>query len=149
MESSSKDIHDVDLKLNSLSKDVEQIDRLCLKVTESIEKLQEVNSTLTKILVLHEEKHEQRQKNEDQFRIELKELNVKINNIYKDVIEKIDAMDKENLKRINGESLAKINKENLPIIELSKIHWMMLGGALTLGWLLSNVNLEGLAPLFK
>lgn len=141
MGNSSVDIHEIDLKINSLSKDFEQIDRLCLKLTESIEKLQEVNISLTKIVVLHEEKHEQHQKNTDRNIVDLREIEHQIDAINRDIVTKFNLFEREHL--------AKINRENQPNLEISKFHWMLLGGALTLGWLLSNVNLVGLASLFK
>ena len=48
-------IHDVELKIGLLGKDVEQTDRLCEKLSESIEKLQEVNVNIMRMITLHEQ----------------------------------------------------------------------------------------------
>ena len=52
-------IHDLEMKVGLLGKDVEQTDRLCEKLSESIEKLQEVNVNILRMITLHEQRHEQ------------------------------------------------------------------------------------------
>ena len=43
-------LYDIEMKVGLLGKDVEQTDRLCEKLSESIEKLQEVNANLLRMI---------------------------------------------------------------------------------------------------
>ena len=61
-------IHEVELKIGLLGKDVEQTDRLCEKLSESIEKLQEVNVNIMRMITLHEQRHEQHEKVEEEVK---------------------------------------------------------------------------------
>lgn len=151
MTESSHDLHDVDLKMNSMGKDIEQIDRLCYKLTESIEKLQDVNVSLTKMITLHEEKLDQRIRIEEQTRSDLRDIHMRITNITRELVDKIDKIEIEILEKLNkiteNPSSKKIFFDNNN--DITKFHWMILGAALFAGWMIGNVNLVELSHLFK
>jgi hypothetical protein len=43
-------MHDIELKVKLLEKDIQQTDRLCDKLSESIEKIQEMNATMIRMI---------------------------------------------------------------------------------------------------
>ena len=71
-------IHDLEMKVGLLGKDVEQTDRLCEKLSESIEKLQEVNVNILRMITLHEQRHEQHEKVESDLKEDIKDLHDRI-----------------------------------------------------------------------
>ena len=52
-------INNLKLDVELLKKDVEQFDTLCDRITQSIEKIQDVNQNLIKMISLHEQRHDQ------------------------------------------------------------------------------------------
>ena len=137
-------IHDVELKIGLLGKDVEQTDRLCSKLSESIEKLQEVNVNIMRMITLHEQRHEQHEKVEKEVKDDIKDLHDRIDQVERHISERIDAL--------RNDLMAHRKEDNVignTLKEIDKYKWMILGAAIAVGWIIGNVNLGVLGPLFK
>ena len=137
-------IHDVELKIGLLGKDVEQTDRLCSKLSESIEKLQEVNVNIMRMITLHEQRHEQHEKVEKEVKDDIKDLHDRIDQVERHISERIDAL--------RTDLMAHRKEDNVignTLKEIDKYKWMILGAAIAIGWIIGNVNLGVLGTLFK
>ena len=137
-------IHDVELKIGLLGKDVEQTDRLCEKLSESIEKLQEVNVNIMRMITLHEQRHEQHEKVEKEVKDDIKDLHDRIDQVERHISERIDAL--------RNDLMAHRKEDNVignTLKEIDKYKWMILGAAIAVGWIIGNVNLGVLGTLFK
>ena len=87
-------LHDVELKVGLLQKDVELNDRLCNKLSESIEKIQELNVNLMQMIRLHEQRHEQHENTEADLKDDIKELHSRITTVNRELHEKIDQVER-------------------------------------------------------
>ena len=137
-------LHDVELKVGLLGKDVEQTDRLCSKLSESIEKLQEVNVNIMRMITLHEQRHEQHEKVEKEVKDDIKDLHDRIDQVERHISERIDAL--------RNDLMANRKEDNVignTLKEIDKYKWMILGAAIAIGWIIGNVNLGVLGTLFK
>jgi predicted nucleic acid-binding Zn-ribbon protein len=137
-------LHDVELKVGLLGKDVEQTDRLCSKLSESIEKLQEVNVNIMRMITLHEQRHEQHEKVEKEVKDDIKDLHDRIDQVERHISERIDAL--------RNDLMAHRKEDNVignTLKEIDKYKWMILGAAIAIGWIIGNVNLGVLGTLFK
>jgi DNA-binding ferritin-like protein len=137
-------IHEVELKIGLLGKDVEQTDRLCEKLSESIEKLQEVNVNILRMITLHEQRHEQHEKVESDLKEDIKDLHDRIDQVERHISERIDAL--------RNDLMAHRKEDNVignTLKEIDKYKWMILGAAIAIGWIIGNVNLGVLGTLFK
>lgn len=137
-------IHEVELKIGLLGKDVEQTDRLCEKLSESIEKLQEVNVNIMRMITLHEQRHEQHEKVEKEVKDDIKDLHDRIDQVERHISERIDAL--------RNDLMAHRKEDNVignTLKEIDKYKWMILGAAIAVGWIIGNVNLGVLGTLFK
>ena len=137
-------IHEVELKIGLLGKDVEQTDRLCSKLSESIEKLQEVNVNIMRMITLHEQRHEQHEKVEKEVKDDIKDLHDRIDQVERHISERIDAL--------RNDLMAHPKEDNVignTLKEIDKYKWMILGAAIAIGWIIGNVNLGVLGTLFK
>jgi predicted nucleic acid-binding Zn-ribbon protein len=137
-------LHDIDLKVGLLGKDVEQTDRLCSKLSESIEKLQEVNVNIMRMITLHEQRHEQHEKVEKEVKDDIKDLHDRIDQVERHISERIDAL--------RNDLMAHRKEDNVignTLKEIDKYKWMILGAAIAIGWIIGNVNLGVLGTLFK
>ena len=137
-------LHDIELKVGLLGKDVEQTDRLCSKLSESIEKLQEVNVNIMRMITLHEQRHEQHEKVEKEVKDDIKDLHDRIDQVERHISERIDAL--------RTDLMAHRKEDNVignTLKEIDKYKWMILGAAIAIGWIIGNVNLGVLGTLFK
>ena len=127
-----------------IGKDVEQTDRLCSKLSESIEKLQEVNVNIMRMITLHEQRHEQHEKVEKEVKDDIKDLHDRIDQVERHISERIDAL--------RNDLMAHRKEDNVignTLKEIDKYKWMILGAAIAVGWIIGNVNLGVLGTLFK
>lgn len=137
-------LHDIEMTVGLLGKDVEQTDRLCLKLSESIEKLQEVNVSILRMITLHEQRHEQHEKVETDLKEDIKDLHDRIDQVERHISERIDAL---RVDLINHKKNDNVIGNTLK--EIDRYKWMILGAALAVGWIIGNVNLGVLGTLFK
>lgn len=149
-------LHQMEMKVSLLEKDVKQSDRLCERLSESVEKLNEVNLSLTRMITLHEQRHEQHDRVETELKEDIKELHSRITTVTRELHDKIDDVERSISEKIDNLRMEIIrheeqDKSKLPDIlrEIDKYKWMILGAAIAVGWIIGNVNLGVLGTLFK
>jgi chromosome segregation ATPase len=145
-----QEINEVKLKVGLLSKDVEHNNLLCDKLSESIEKIQEMNMNLIKMIALHENKHEQHEKVEDDLKQDYKELHSRITTINREIHDRIDQVERHITERIDAlrsdlvvhkaEDKDKVGER---IAEIEKWKWMIAGGIAISAWFLGQLDLIG------
>ena len=149
-------LHDVELKVGLLSKDVELTDRLCSKLSESIEKIQEVNVNILRMITLHEQRHEQHEKVENELKDDIKELHSRITTVNRELHERMDQVEKHITQRLDAirSDLANHKRQDTSRIteilgEIDKYKWMILGGAIVIGWIIGHLDLTMVGKLLK
>jgi predicted nucleic acid-binding Zn-ribbon protein len=138
-------VHELELKVGLLGKDVEQTDRLCEKLSESIAKIQELNVNLMQMITLHEQRHEQHEKVETDLKDDIRDLHDRIDQVERHISARIDAL-RNDLMNHKQQDRGRIPDM---LAEIEKYKWMILGGALALGWLIGHVDLTMLGKLLK
>ena len=138
-------LYDIEMKVGLLGKDVEQTDRLCEKLSESIAKIQELNVNLMQMITLHEQRHEQHEKVEAEVKNDIKDLHDRIDQVERHISARIDAL-RNDLMNHKQQDKGRIPEM---LVEIEQYMWMILGGALALGWLIGNVDLTMLGKLLK
>jgi chromosome segregation ATPase len=139
-------IHEVELKIGLLGKDVEQTDRLCEKLSESIEKLQEVNVNIMRMITLHEQRHEQHEKVEEEVKNDIRDLHDRIDQVERHISERIDALRIDLIKHKDDDAGTKLPQI---LSEIDKYKFAIVAVAVSVGWILGNVNLGVLGTLIK
>ena len=139
-------IHEVELKIGLLGKDVEQTDRLCEKLSESIEKLQEVNVNIMRMITLHEQRHEQHEKVDEEVKNDIRDLHDRIDQVERHISERIDALRIDLIKHKNDDAGTKLPQV---LSEIDKYKFAIVAVAISVGWILGNVNLGVLGTLIK
>ena len=149
-------LHEVELKVGLLQKDVELNDRLCNKLSESITKIQELNVNILQMITLHEQRHEQHEKVEADLKDDIKELHSRITTVNREIHERIDQVERHITERLDAirSDLANHKRQDEPKVthilkEMDRYKWMILGAAISVGWILGNVNLGVLGTLIK
>lgn len=138
-------VHELEMKVGLLGKDVEQTDRLCEKLSESIAKIQELNVNIMQMITLHEQRHEQHEKVETDLKEDIKDLHDRIDQVERHISARIDALRNDLINHKQQD------KGRLPemLAEIDKYKWMILGAAISIGWIIGHVDLTVLGTLFK
>jgi chromosome segregation ATPase len=151
-----QDLNDLKLDIGLLTKDVEQTNRLCEKLSESIEKLQEVNVNILRMITLHEQRHDQHEKSENEMKEDIKELHSRITTVTRELHERIDQVEHHITSRIDDlrSDLLNHKKEDKKTIltELSEIErwkWIILGAVMSSGFLLGKLELSSILSFIK
>lgn len=139
-------IHELELRVGLLGKDVEQTDRLCEKLSESIAKIQELNVNIMQMITLHEQRHEQHEKVENNLKEDIKDLHDRIDQVERHISARIDALRVDLLQHKKEDNGTKIKDI---VQEIDKYKFAIIAVAVCIGWIIGNVNLGVLGTLFK
>lgn len=143
-------INNLKLDVELLKKDVEQFDTICDRITASIEKLQEANQNLVKMISLHEQRHDQHEKVEDDLDDDVKDLHSRITTQNREIHERIDQVEHHITQRIDElrSDLIKHKQEDRnPFVkwaDIDKVKWFLVGVVLAIGFLLGKINIFSL-----
>ena len=151
-----QEVQDLKLNIGLLKKDVEQTDELCHKLSESLSKIQELNVNLMQMITLHEQRHEQHEKAEQDLKDDIKELHSRITTVSREINDRIDQVEQHITNRIDDlrSDLIKHKQQDKKTIltelsEVEKWKWMILGGVLMAGFLLGKLQLSTVLPYLK
>ena len=139
-------INDVKLQVSLLEKDVQLAAKLSEKISESIEKIQEMNLNLVKMISIHEQRHSQHERIEDDLKGDIKEIRKEIQDRFDQVenhiTDRIDALRNELIqsKKPNGEENRKLSDK---INDIEHWRWMIAGGLILAGWVIGNLDVLG------
>jgi chromosome segregation ATPase len=153
------DINDIKLQVGLLKRDNEMVMGITNKLSESIDKIQEMNSNLLRMISLHDQKHDNHIRTETELKEDIKDLHSRISTVNRELLDKIDEVEKhlaskldllrvelkqhednESEKRSNGPSLSQ---------EIEKYKFAIIAIAVTLGWIIGNIDLALLGKFFK
>jgi hypothetical protein len=128
------DSTDLKVEIKGLKKDIEMSNNLNSRLDTAIEKLTDVSTSIKQMLAVHEEKI-QRQEQIDEIIFEkLKERAGEIDAVHKDLTKEIQQVEKRlliEMKQIKLDIGARVGI-------LEKYKWLIMGGAIVVGWILSN-----------
>jgi len=144
------------MKVGLLEKDIQQTNHVYEKLSESIEKIQEMNDTMIRMITIHEQRHEHHAKAEEDLKEDIKELHSRITTVSRELHERIDQVERHITERLDDLRIELIkhakndpNRLSNTLQEIDRYKWMILGGAIALGWLFGNINLGALGTLIK
>lgn len=151
---SEENLNDIKLEVELIKKDIAQFDVLCDKVTNSIEKMQDVNHNLLKMISLHEQRHEQHEKVEDDIEEDVKDLHSRITSISREIHDRIDQVEHHITERIDDlkSDLIKHKQDDgfkFKIPEFEKLKWLIMGAILVFGILLGKFDIFTLFSVIK
>jgi DNA anti-recombination protein RmuC len=158
---------DIRLQVGLMERDVQLNREMINKLSEGIEKTQEMNVNLVKMIALHEQRHEQHEEMEDEFDEDVKELHSRITTTTRETHDKIETTKRElfaRLDSIHSELLEHIVSRTAVISksdekkakteadealkDLTRWKYMLMGALLIIGWLLAHIKWEQLIRLF-
>jgi len=133
-----QEVQDIKLQIGLMQKDIYQTSVLCERLSNSIEKIQELSQNLFQMIKLQEQKHEQHDKAETEIKGDIKDLHDRIDQVERHISQRIDDLRSDLIKHKKEEETHNIADV---LKEIEKYKWIILGAVLILGWLIGNIDL--------
>ena len=125
---------DIRVQLESLTKDIENINNIQGRLDTAIDKLTDVSTSIKSMLAVHEEKISRAEQTDEVIFTKLRERQNEIDSGYRDLQREMDQVEKRLLNEIR--SLRNDIGSRVGVLE--KYRWIILGGFLAIGWILSK-----------
>jgi len=125
---------DVKVQITGLKKDIENMTNLNLRLDTAIEKLTDVSTCIKQMLAVHEEKISRQEQIDDIIFEKLKDRAGEIDNVHKELSKEIQQVEKKLLLEIRQMKLDIGGRVGI----LEKYKWLVLGGAIVIGWVFST-----------
>ena len=125
---------DIKVQLESLRKDIESVNSINNRLDTAIDKLTDVSTSIKSMLAVHEEKIQQQEKLDEIIFNKLKDREDEIDSVYRDLQREINLIE----KRLINEIKSLRNDVGPRIGVLEKWRWLIIGGAIVVGWVLSK-----------
>ena len=125
---------DIKIQLESLRKDIESVNSINNRLDTAIDKLTDVSTSIKQMLAVHEEKIQRQEQIDEVIFTKLKDRADEIDNVYRDLQREINQTEKRLLIEIK--SLKNDIGSRVGVLE--KWRWLILGGAIVIGWVLSK-----------
>ena len=125
---------DLKVQLEGLKKDVENVNNLNERLDTAIQKLTDVSTSIKSMLAVHEEKISRQEQIDDIIFGKLKERENEIDKVHRDLTKEIQQTEKRLLLEIKQ---LKVDI-GVRVGTLEKYKWLILGGAIVIGWILSS-----------
>ena len=125
---------DIKVQLAGLKKDIENVNTLNSRLDLAIEKLTDVSTSIKQMLAVHEEKISRQEQIDEIIFEKLKERAGEIDTVHKELSKEIQQVEKKLLLEIRQMKLDIGGRVGI----LEKYKWLVLGGAIVIGWILST-----------
>ena len=125
---------EIRVQLESLTKDIENINNIQGRLDTAIDKLTDVSTCVKSMLAVHEEKIQRSEQTDEVIFTKLRERQNEIDSGYRDLQREMDQVE----KRLLNEIKALRNDIGSRVGVLEKYRWIIIGGFLAIGWILSK-----------
>ena len=128
------DTTDIKVDIESLKKDIENMNTINGRIDTAIDKLTDVSTSIKSMLAVHEEKIARQEKIDEVIFDKLKDRADEISDVYREL--KRDGEMSEKRLLIEIKSLKNDIGTRVGVLERYK--WLILGGAIVIGWIMSK-----------
>ena len=125
---------DLKVELAKVKKDIENVNSLNGRIDNAIEKLTDVSTSIKQMLAVHEEKIARQEQIDEVIFEKLKERSGEIDTVHRELSKEIQHLEKRLLVEIKTIKLDFGARVGM----LEKYRWLILGGAIVIGWILST-----------
>ena len=129
-----ENITDIKIQLESLRKEVENVNTINSRIDTAIDKLTDVSTSIKSMLAVHEEKISQQEKIDEVIFNKIRERADEIERVNRELTDHINLTE----KRLLNEIKSLRNDIGDRVGTLEKYKWLILGGFISVGWILSK-----------
>ena len=128
------DTTEIKVDIESLRKDIENVNTINGRIDTAIDKLTDVSTSIKSMLAVHEEKITRQEKIDEIIFEKLKERADEISDVYRELKKDVEMSEKRLLIEIKSLK----NDIGARVGVLEKYRWIIIGGAIVIGWILSK-----------
>ena len=128
------DTTDIKVDIESLRKDIENMNTIHNRLDTAIDKLTDVSTSIKSMLAVHEEKIARQEKIDEIIFEKLKDRADEISDVYRELKKDVEMSEKRLLIEIKSLK----NDIGARVGVLERYKWLILGGAIVIGWVLSK-----------
>ena len=125
---------DIKVDIESLRKDIENVNTIHNRLDTAIDRLTEVSTSIKSMLAVHEEKIARQEKIDEIIFDKLKDRADEISDVYRELKKDVEMSEKRLLIEIKSLK----NDIGARVGVLERYKWLILGGAIVIGWVLSK-----------
>ena len=125
---------DLKVQIAGLKKDVQNVNNLNERLDTAIQKLTDVSTSIKSMLAVHEEKISRQEQIDDIIFGKLKDRENEIDKVHRELTKEIQQTEKSlllEIKQLKVDIGGRVGT-------LEKYKWLILGGAIVIGWILSS-----------
>ena len=124
---------DLKVELTGLKKDIENTQNLNSRLDTAIEKLTDVSTSIKQMLAVHEEKISRQEQIDEVIFDKLKERAGEIDTVHRELSKEIQQVEKRLLIEMKQIKLDIGSRVGI----LEKYRWLIMGGAIVVGWFIA------------
>lgn len=159
-----ENLQEIKLQIGLLDKDIKTQHTVLDKISDSIEKIQELNINLIKMMSLHDQRLEQHEKT-DKFLAEqielrrreliddIKDLHSRITTTSRELTDKMNELENRVLEKLSDikDEIHGPTRHSPTFKEQieNKYFWIFIGGAAVILWIIDHINLGVLGTLIQ
>ena len=128
------DTTEIKVDIESLRKDIENVNTINGRIDTAIDKLTDVSTSIKSMLAVHEEKITRQEKIDEIIFEKLKDRADEISDVYRELKKDVEMSEKRLLIEIKSLK----NDIGARVGVLEKYRWIIIGGAIVVGWILSK-----------
>ena len=125
---------EIKVDIESLRKDIENVNTIHGRLDTAIDRLTDVSTSIKSMLAVHEEKIQRQEKIDDVIFEKLKDRADEISDVYRELKRDVEMSEKRLLIEIKSLK----NDIGARVGVLERYKWLILGGAIVIGWVLSK-----------
>ena len=125
---------EIKIDIESLRKDIENVNTINGRIDTAIDKLTDVSTSIKSMLAVHEEKITRQEKIDEIIFEKLKDRADEISDVYRELKRDVEMSEKRLLIEIKSLK----NDIGARVGVLERYRWLILGGAIVIGWILSK-----------
>ena len=125
---------EIKVDIESLRKDIENVNTIHNRLDTAIDRLTDVSTSIKSMLAVHEEKIARQEKIDEIIFDKLKDRADEISDVYRELKKDVEMSEKRLLIEIKSLK----NDIGARVGVLERYKWLILGGAIVIGWVLSK-----------
>ena len=125
---------EIKVDIESLRKDIENMNTIHNRLDTAIDKLTDVSTSIKSMLAVHEEKIARQEKIDEIIFEKLKDRADEISDVYRELKRDVEMSEKRLLIEIKSLK----NDIGARVGVLERYKWLILGGAIVIGWIMSK-----------
>mgnify|MGYP001381614896 FL=1 len=125
---------EIKVDIESLRKDIENMNTIHNRLDTAIDKLTDVSTSIKSMLAVHEEKIQRQEKIDEVIFEKLKDRAEEISDVYRELKKDVEMSEKRLLIEIKSLK----NDIGARVGVLERYKWLILGGAIVIGWIMSK-----------